>query len=217
MFKHVVELAPDSFRGHNNLGACQFALDQIPEAIDQFKQSMVIRPNYNAASNLGTLYYFEGQPALAADYFRQALTFEQGRYEVWGNLAHTLEALGQKTAASEAFRKARQLVLDGLTVNNRDAALYVELADHNAALGAAADARIALNRALTLAPEDAHTLFRLAVFYETRLKARDEALKWLAKAVERGQTWREIDRAPELRKLRADPRFQQLRNPQTRG
>ena len=216
MFQQVVKLAPDSFRGHNSLGACQFALDQIPDAIDQFKQSMKIRPNFNAASNLGTLYYFEGQPALAADYFRQALTFEQGRYEVWGNLAHTLETLGQKTEADKAFRKARQLVLDGLSVNNRNAALYLELADHNAALRDAAGARAALNHALRLAPEDAHTLFRLAVFYETRLKARDDALKWLTKAVERGQTWREIDRAPELRQLRADPRFQQLRNSQPR-
>jgi serine/threonine-protein kinase len=217
MFQHVVDLAPDSFRGHNSLGACQFALDQIPEAIDQFKQSMTIRPNFNAASNLGTLYYFEGQPALAADYYRQALTFEQGRYEVWGNFAHTLETLGQKAEADEAFRKARQLVLDGLSVNSKNAALYVELADHNAALGDAVGARIALNHALMLSPEDGHTLFRLAAFYETRMKARDDALKWLTKAVERGQTWREIDRAPELRKLRADPRFQQLRNSQTRG
>jgi tetratricopeptide (TPR) repeat protein len=125
--------------------------------------------------------------------------------------------LGRKAEADEAFRKARQLVLDGLSVNSKNAALYVELADHNAALGDAAGARIALNDALRLSPDDAHTLFRLAVFYETRLKARDDALKWLTKAVERGQTWREIDRAPELRKLRADPRFQQLRNSPSRG
>jgi hypothetical protein len=40
---------------------------------------------------------------------------------------------------------------------------------------------------------------------------RDKALDWLEKAIERGQTWREVDRAPALRDLREDPRFKMLR------
>jgi hypothetical protein len=73
-------------------------------------------------------------------------------------------------------------------------------------------ARSDLGEALQLSPDDAHTLFRVAVFHETRLRQRDSALNWLSRAVASGQTWREIDRAPELRELRMDPRFEKLRH-----
>jgi tetratricopeptide (TPR) repeat protein len=117
--------------------------------------------------------------------------------------------------AAEAFSQARELVLQELRVNPRDASLYVELADHHAALGDLARARQALSDALQLGPQDAQTLFRIAVFYEIRMKRRDEALAWLRTAIERGQAWHEIDRAPELKSLRADPKFAALRTLKT--
>ena len=110
-----------------------------------------------------------------------------------------------------AFRRARELALERLEVNSRDAALHMGVAEFSAALGEMDRARLAFSDALALSPEDAHTLYQIGVFYEVRLKRRDEALEWLAKAVARGQTWREIDRTPELRELRADPRFETFR------
>jgi Tfp pilus assembly protein PilF len=211
MFQQVVALAPDSFRGYSSVGAVQFMKDRIPEAIAAFQQSLAIRPNFAAASNLGTLYYFEGQFRLAAETFRQALSFDQNRYQVWGNLAQALEQAGDKEETSAAFTRARELAMERLEVNPRDAALHIAVAEHNAALGEMDKAKVELSTALALAPDDAHTLFQIGVFYESRLRVRNEALKWLSLAVDRGQTWREIDRAPELRALRTDPRFQQLR------
>ena len=73
-------------------------------------------------------------------------------------------------------------------------------------------ARADLDRALTLSPTDAHTLFVIAVFYEQRLQQREAALTWLSRAIAKGQTWREIDRVPALRDLRRDPRFEKLRH-----
>jgi tetratricopeptide (TPR) repeat protein len=211
MFTQVVDLAPDSFRGHSSLGACEFALDHTAEAIAAFKKSLSIRTNFAAASNLGTLYYFQGSYRAAADLFRQARDLERGNYLVWGNLAQTLEHIGERADATAAFRQARTLALEQLNVNPRNASVHLEIADYNAALGDADAAKRELGEALKLAPDDAQTLFRIAVIYEYRLKARDEALNWLARAVERGQTWGEIDRAPDLRQLRTDPRFEQLR------
>jgi len=210
-FQQVADLAPDSFRAHNNVGATLFKLNQMPEAIAAFQASMKIRANYNAASNLGTLYYFEGLFAPAAAAFREALQLEQARYEIWGNLAHTFEILGRDAEAAEAFRQARDLVLERLKVNKRDAQLYVELADHSVALGERGAGMRALSEALQLGIADAKTMFRLAAFYESRLGARDEAITWLTRAVQNGQTWPEIDRAPELADLRKDKRFQELR------
>jgi serine/threonine-protein kinase len=210
-FQEVVKLAPDSFRGHNNVGGALYALGRTKEAIEAFTTSRSIRPNFTASSNLGTIYYFEEQYTQAADYFDEALKIERGRFDVWGNYAHTLDLLGRTQEAQKAFGEARRLVLEELSVNPNDASLYVELADHHAALGDVNEAKRALSIALKHAPDDATTQFRIAVLYEYRLKARNEAFTWLTRAVEGGYPWHEIDRAPELRGLRTDPRFPGLR------
>ena len=211
MFKQVVELAPDSFRGYSSLGATHFMKDQTEDAIAAFEKSLAIRPNYAAASNLGTLLYFNGQFKRSADMFRQALALEKGSYQVWGNLAGALEQVGSTTEAKQAHQQARELVEERLRVNPRDASLHIARAEHLAALGDNPGARAALTRAISLAPKDAHTLFQIGLFYEQRLRQRTDALTWLEKALGQGQTWREIDNEPALRELRQDPRFVKLR------
>ena len=211
-FRQVVSLAPDSFRGHSSVGVLEFVLEEKEAAVKDLKHSMEIQPNYVAASNLGTLYYFEGQDKQAAQDLQQALTLGPGSYQVWANLALTLEFLRNTKEAAKAFHEARRLALERLGVNSKDAAVHVAVADCSAALGEIDKAKESLAEALKLSPSDGYTLFRIAVIYESRLKARAEALKWLTKAVERGQAWPEIDRAPELSDLRADPQFKKLRS-----
>ncbi len=210
-FQQLLKLVPDSFRGLNNLGGAYYALGNTAEAIAAFTKSQELRPNSFAASNLGTLYYFEEQHKRAANYFAEALKIERARFDLWGNYAHTLDLLGRKPEAQAAYREAQRLVREELKVNPNDAGLYVELADHQAALGDLNEARRSLAMALKDTPEDATTQFRIAVFHEYRLHARDEAFKWLTKAVGSGYSWHEIDHAPELRGLRTDKRFPELR------
>jgi tetratricopeptide (TPR) repeat protein/tRNA A-37 threonylcarbamoyl transferase component Bud32 len=212
MFQQVVALVPDSFRGYSSLGAVYFMKDQTTEAIAAFRKSLDIRPNYLAASNLGTLYFFEGDYRQSVDAFRQALSLDESNYQVWGNLAGALESLGDSARAAAAYKRERELVQERLTVNPRDASLHMALAECNAALGETAKARASLAQVLKLAPADPQTLLDIAVFFEFRLHQREEALKWLAEAIARGQPWREVDRSPLLIALRKDPRFQQLRH-----
>jgi serine/threonine protein kinase/tetratricopeptide (TPR) repeat protein len=210
MFQQVVALTPDSYRGYSSIGATYFMEGQTPDAIAAFQKSLSIKPNYAAASNLGTLYYFDGDYRKAADLFKQALSMDQGNYQVWVNLAGALELVDGEDA-TPAYRGALDRLRESIGVNSRDASLFVQLADCEAALGDTVAARSDLKQALTLEPTEAHTLFQIATFYEHRLGKRSEALAWLSKAVAHGQTWREIDRSPILRDLRADPRFEQLR------
>jgi tetratricopeptide (TPR) repeat protein len=139
---------------------------------------------------------------------------DQGSYQVWGNLGSVLELTGDRTGSAAAYREAKTRVVDRLRVNARDPSLHLALANYEAALGDTAQARSSLQDALQLKPSDAHALFQIAAIYEQRFGERDEALKWLARSIEQGQTWREIDRAPELAALRQDPRFQVLRRGQ---
>ena len=211
MFQQVVALAPDSFRGHSSLGAIYFMKDRTTEAVAAFEKSLSIRPNYVAASNLGTLYFFEGDYRRSVEAFRQALSLDEGNYMVWGNLAGALESAGNAEEAAAAYRRARELVQERLGVNPREPSLHMAFAEYNAALGDTVRARASLAEVLQLAPTDAHTLLDIAVFFESRLGQRDRALQWLEKAVENGQTWREVDCSPYLRNLRKDPRFEQIR------
>jgi tetratricopeptide (TPR) repeat protein/predicted Ser/Thr protein kinase len=210
MFQQVIALAPDSFRGHNGLGAAYFMKDRTTEATAAFERSLAIRSNYQAASNLGTLLYYEGQYRRSAELFRQALSLQRGDYRVWGYLAGALERAGSVKEAAEANGEARRLIEERLAVNPRDALLHVELAGYLAGLGDKAGARRSLERSIQLSPTDARTSLEIATLYE-ELDERDQALAWLARAIERGQAWREVDRRPGLAKLREDPRFHQLR------
>lgn len=72
MFREVVNLSPDSWRGYSNIGALYYVQGRTQEAVAAYQKSLAIRPNYQAASNLGTLYFFD-----MADYPRAAEAFQQ--------------------------------------------------------------------------------------------------------------------------------------------
>jgi tetratricopeptide (TPR) repeat protein len=212
MFQQVIALAPDSFRGHSSLGAAYFMKDRTAEAIAAFERSLAIRQNYAAASNFGTLLYYQGQYRRAAGLFRQALALQRGDHRVWGYLAGALERAGNAKEATDAHNEARRLVEERLAVNPRDARLHVELAGYLVGLGDKPAARRSLERALGLSPSptDAGACLDIATLYE-QLGERENALVWLERAIAGGQSWREIDGWPELATLRDDPRFVQLR------
>jgi hypothetical protein len=52
-------------------------------------------------------------------------------------------------------------------------------------------------------------MYRVGTAYE-QLKQRDQALRWIARAIHAGYSLSEIQHQPELRALLADERFQRL-------
>jgi tetratricopeptide (TPR) repeat protein len=211
MFAQVVALAPDNVRGYSNLGAMSWLQGKVPEAIAAFEKSLALRPNYRAASNLGTLYFYEqGDYARAAKAFEQALALNDSDYKVWGNLGGARQWAGDEAGAQEAFTRAVELAEAKHQVNPHDAVVLADLADYYASLDQEEKVLPLLEGALALAPDDAGLMYQAALIYE-HLGRRTEALTWLARAVGNGHSWQEIERAPALRGLRADLRFKQLR------
>jgi tetratricopeptide (TPR) repeat protein len=207
MFKQVVALSPDSWRGYSNLGALYWVQGRTADAIAAFERSLAIRPNILAASNLGTLYFFEQQDyGKAAGAYRRAIEISGEEYVVWGNYAMALEWNGQKEAARKAYSRATELAEASRGVNPKDAAVQMSLAEYHAALGDTSRARTFMHAALTLEPDNARLHYQAAVL-EERWSNRDEALKWLRSAMERGYSRQQIERSPSLAGLRNDPRF----------
>jgi serine/threonine-protein kinase len=212
MFTRVVELAPENARGHNNLGGAMLALGRQKEAIVAFEKSLSIRPNANAASNLGTLYFFfQDDYARAAKAFEQALTFNSDDYTLWGNLGAARKWAGDAAGAHEAYQKAAALAEAARKLNPRDAKVLADLAEYYASLDDPARAKPLIERALNLAPDNHQVLFQAAVLNELYFQQRDAALRLLSRAVKQNHPWDEIERSPALRHLRDDPRFAELR------
>jgi tetratricopeptide (TPR) repeat protein/TolB-like protein len=210
MFQQVVRLVPDSYRGYNNLGVMYFYEGHNDKAIEAFQKSMHLKPNYMAASNLGALYSYNEDYPGAAKAFDQALKLNGADHIVWGNLGTALSKTNDPNGARAAFLHAVDLAEKERKLNPRDAKVLVDLAFYYAEAGQKSKSQPLLKQALGLS-DSPTVMFRAALVYEANLGMRDEALVWLRKAVEKGYSWNEIEKASTLKELRNDPRFKQIK------
>jgi serine/threonine protein kinase/tetratricopeptide (TPR) repeat protein len=212
MFREVIALNPDSWRGYSNLGALYYIEGRTQEAIGAYEKSLALRPNHMAASNLGTLYFFDLQDyPRAAQAFRQAVALNADEDVVWGNLASALLWAGKADESNTAFATAAGLAEKRLAVNPRDANVTMRLAEYEAALNRESRARGLMDKALELAPGDARLMFQAGVLCEMWFKDRECAFEWLGRSLGAGYQWKEVERSPALTALRKDSRLEQLR------
>jgi tetratricopeptide (TPR) repeat protein len=211
-FQRVVALSPDSWRGYSNLGGVQYVLGRPREAIAAYETSMSLRANYAAASNLGTLYFYElADYPRAVEAFQSAIAIDDTRYDLWGNLGFALHWAGEKSRARVAFEKATTLAEASLRVNRRDAGVLMAAAEYYAGLGNVARARELSKLALSAAPENPRVLYKAGVLNETTFGDRAAALDLLNRALDRGSARKELERDPSLAQLRADGGLARLR------
>jgi serine/threonine-protein kinase len=213
MFRQVIAILPDSWRGYSNLGAELYVQGKSDPAIAAFEKSWSLRPNYQSASNLGTLYYFEKadyQRAAAA--YKRALTQNDKQFVVWGNYGSALHWSGDEAGARAAYTKAAALAEDARKTNPRSASTLMSLAAYYGALTLVDRARDLMEQSLALDSQTPSLLFDAGILCESEFHDRERALKLLGDAIDRGYQIRELERAPSLVNLRRDPRFEQLRS-----
>ncbi len=211
-FQKVVDLAPGSIWGYSNLGGTLINLERFSEARDAFLKVLEIAPDFGALSNLGTIDFEEGRFAEAAQKYEKAIQENSQSYTLWGNLAAAQYwAPGQREKALESYKKAAQMVGEALRQNPRDVDDLCHLALYEAMIGERAASLTTLKQALTLAPDNVEVLFRATLVYE-HFGERVQALQWLEKALGKGFARSRVERSPELRELRADPRYLRLKS-----
>ena len=209
-FEREMELAPDNIKALNNLGATYSALQRREDAAALWTRSMEIRPNSTAASNLGSYYYSLGRYADAARQYEQAVAIPPASFLVWGNLAAALYwSPGERSKAAPAYEKSIELAEASRRVNPRQVQVLASLADSYSVLRQRSKAREAIAAVERLEARDARTLFTVASALE-QLGDRDEALRWMSKAVAAGYDRADIDRSPWLEALREDKRFVEI-------
>jgi tetratricopeptide (TPR) repeat protein len=209
-FQRVTELKPYWTRGYVLLGVTYFQLDSMDDAKAAFEKSMEIGPTYTACANLGTIYFAEARYADAAAMYGAALDISDTQYRIWGNLGESYYwCPGERDKAFSNFEQAVELGEEALTEDPLDLTVISDLASYHGMLGNDPEARDLLDKAIALEPSDPLVLFRIAETYE-ELGEHELALDWMEAALDHGASPIKANRFPGLRRLRSDPRYQNL-------
>ena len=207
-FKLASELTPDNPRPLRNLGAVFFHLERWEEARGWFERSLEIEPTYQAYSNLGTLHYYARRDSAAIEAFEKALDLQDNDPSIWSFLGTTYHFAGRREDARQAFRTAlrKEKEREHIDVPNSQLAQASILA----ILGETATS-LELLRGYQ---EDVHhpgaeESVEIAQIYEIN-GDRNEALKWVRTALERGYSEPDLRRRRWLDQLREDPGYEEI-------
>ncbi len=207
-FQQVQALTPQNyFRGYTDLAGVYLYLGRFDEAEVSLKQSIDIKPSYNALSNLGTLHYLQGDYQAAIDSYEEALALHDYDYRIWGNLASAKYRLPEyEVESNENFSRAADLAEDMRIITPHDSAMLSRLASYYQVLDRREEAVGILEELAQLEPDNAEACFQVGHTYE-QLGERETALLWLRRALERGYPASKIENAPSLEKLIQDDRW----------
>jgi tetratricopeptide (TPR) repeat protein len=212
-FETVRSMAPDHAPVYNYLGALFFLRDRWDEAIASFEKSFELGKNYEACTNLGTLYYMEERFADAARMYEWAREYYPQDHIVVGNIAAALYWIpDERERARSLFKEAAEILKqddkypgDPLTL--AFLAGYFSIASPDSAVGYA-------ERAVAAAPNNAEVLFRVAGVYE-QTGERAKALVFLGQAIEHGYSRKIIEHERVFQDLRGDARYKLLASANT--
>ena len=206
MFHEVTALAPDNYRGYNNLGGIFLLQGRYAEAVPLFERAVVIQPNADAYSNLGTTYFYLRNFPESARVFAEAVKRDDQNFVMWGHLANTQARIpGMQSEAAHAYRRAIGLAERELQVNPRNTRVLADLADYYSMTGDNSKALEYIRRALALGSGEAWVMFKAAEVYE-QLGQSDTAVTWLVKALDAGYSPTMARDTPTFDGLRSDPR-----------
>jgi eukaryotic-like serine/threonine-protein kinase len=209
MFRQVVALAPDNFRGHYNLAGSLLEEARYEDALKAAQRSIAIQPSDYGYLNLGNAYLLLKRYDEAVRAFEQAIPHSQNDALLWWNLGDYYWAPGRRTESVAAYQKCAALATQELRVNRKDSYWYGVLAICEAMVGQKVSALEALNRGLNLAPSDPFLMFQAALVHN-QLGEREEAIRWLAKTRAAGYPLSKIRDCPNSESLRSEPKFQEL-------
>jgi eukaryotic-like serine/threonine-protein kinase len=199
-YRRVLELAPDNAPAYINLGTVLTNENRYGEARTVLEKAVALNPTYSAYNNLANVYYLEGRYADSAAIYEKALRLNNADYLVWGNLgAAYASAPAQANQSKGAFEKAAALA-EQKAREAPDAAVEADLGAYYARLKMADKARVRLESALALAPEDPTVVLTVAEGYAI-LGDRAAAKVQLRKALALGASLEYAKRIPALKNI----------------
>jgi serine/threonine-protein kinase len=200
-YQRLVELQPDSTRGYQRLGTALQTMGRYDEALDNYLKAVAIRPTAGTLSNMGTLYYWRGDYAKAADAYQRAIQLVPNNPKYYVNLADAQIHLGRRPQAMGNYRHALQEANKLLAVNAQDTDILTSLALSQAKLGEVTAAQATVLKALTVNAQDGDLLFVRAQI-EAIAGKNDAACDGVRDALAHGKNAEDIRHADEFRGLK---------------
>jgi tetratricopeptide (TPR) repeat protein/TolB-like protein len=209
-FRQVIELIPESSIGYSALGSCLFYLGDRDGARKHLEEAVAIGSDYDAFANLATLEFYEENFSKAIELYESALDMDDGDYLVWFGLGEARRFGGSSAdSAREAYQEAADRVALRLEVSPEDPGLLIDRASILIQLDQRTEARAIIDRLPLEAISAPEMMFALAEIFEV-LGNRNEALRWIERALQSGYPLNVIDDYAAFKDLRADPRYQTL-------
>jgi len=208
-YRRVLELAPDNAAAYTNLGTVLTNESRFSEARIVLEKAVALNPTYPAYNNLADVYYMEGRYSDAAAIYEKALRLNRADYQVWGSLGGAYAAAESVAKSEAAFEQAARLA-EQQAREAPDGAVQSDLGTYYAHLKMPDKARVRLESALALGPEDARVLLNVAEGYAI-LDDGAAAKLHLRKALTLGASLEYAKRIPALKEIARDPSLQSFR------
>lgn len=205
-YRRITELQPDSSVGFNNLGVVLMMQDDLAGGLKSLTRAGEITPKPGTFSNIGTIEYWNGHFAEARAAYQKAIALSPADASLARNLGDALSGLGEPAAAAAAYTHALALAMNQWKVNPNDAAVLGLVGIVEAKLGRVQDARLHLDQALALAPNDSEVYYRSAVV-AALAQQTDRAVADLKKAIAAGYSVKLVRRDLDLRTLHDRPDY----------
>lgn len=210
-YQYVVALDPTNMTGFDNLGAAYMLMGDFAAAAPAYQKAIDIEPTKSAYSNLGLMQYYLGNLDAAIESHTNAVDLQPNDYLSRSNLGDALWIAGREDEALSEFGKAESLAENALRVNPNDPFTVMDLSWIYSMLGKHDKARISIDRARGLAPDDPYAYYYDAMVH-LRAGDRDAALAALKIAADKGYSRQMLAAEPHLEELRNDARFGNIVN-----
>ncbi|HUO80302.1 MAG TPA: tetratricopeptide repeat protein [Steroidobacteraceae bacterium] len=163
LYQRAGELTPDNPSAFSNLGGAYFQMGDLERAAAAFEHSLTLEPRRASYSNAGTVRYYLGQYAAAAELYRKAIELAPADHRLWGNLADALLYGAHPDEAPPNYRRALELAEGELAVNPKHAVNQAQAAYYAARLGAHDKARQFLATAIAEGAGDYQAQYYVAL------------------------------------------------------
>jgi tetratricopeptide (TPR) repeat protein/DNA-binding winged helix-turn-helix (wHTH) protein len=201
-FVWVTQLMPDSAIAHANVGDVHYLLGDTAQAREALDRSIALEPVGFALRTRGLIAYYDGDFALSADAYEEAIAVGDEDYWVWGLLAEASRFVPARAEAVRGYlEKAAELAEQRIVIKPTDAFAWAQSGLFQARLGNFPDAHRRIAQAHRQSPQDMDVIHVEAAIWAEQGDAQqvcDRLRSAVALGFDRGMITRDPDFKPFL-------------------
>ena len=204
-YEKVVELAPDSGIGYDNLANAYLALGEYAKAIEVAEASPA--PSWWTYSNRGLVHYYQRKFAEAAEDFERAVSLAPDVYKCWGQLGDAYRFIaGKEERSRAAYERAIELAEQRLGINPMDWETQARLNTYYAHSGKVREAEAGLETLFARTSDP--TAYYFGSLARLRLGDLERTFEHLRDVSKTGWSHATLKADPDLATLSGNPAFE---------